>query len=165
MSNHSTPLSEFTCAAATPEEQAVLAPIQSLLDAVAKRDREGMLDVLLPDGATTIVRSGRVFRFGIAALVDRLPGGRLTIEERLYDPLIRIDNDVAIVWASYEFLIDGKAQQCGTDVFNLIYCEDRWLIASLACNNRQFSSRNDKPAFSTPKAPSLPPRGSDRGMC
>jgi hypothetical protein len=61
MSNHSKPLSEFAYAAATPEEQAVLAPIQSLFDGVAKRDRKAMLDVLLPDGTTTIVINGRVF--------------------------------------------------------------------------------------------------------
>jgi hypothetical protein len=142
MSNHSKPLSEFADAAATPEEQAVLAPIQSLFDGVAKRDRKAMLDVLLPDGSTTIVRNGQVFQFDLAALVDRLPGGTRTIEERIYDPLIRMDNDVAIVWARYEFLIDGKVEQYGTDVFSLIYCDDRWLIASLAYNSRQSGSRD-----------------------
>jgi hypothetical protein len=58
MSNHSMPLSEFAYAAATPEEQAVLAPIQSLFAGVAKRDREAMLDVLLPDWTMTIVKNG-----------------------------------------------------------------------------------------------------------
>ena len=139
MRNHSTPFSEFAYPA-TPEEQAVLAPIHSLLDAVAKRDREAMLDVLLPNGTMTIVRNGEVSQFDLAALADRLPGGTRTIEERLYEPLIRIDNDVAIVWARYEFLIDGKVEQYGTDVFSLIYCDDRWLIASLAYNS-QFSGR------------------------
>jgi hypothetical protein len=141
MINHAKPLSLFDSATVAPEEQAVLAPIQSLFDGASKRDRKAMLDVLLPHGTAAIVINGRAVLYDFSAWVDRLPGGTRKIEERIYDPWIRIDEDVAIVWARYEFLIDGKVEQYGTEVFGLIYCDDRWLIASIAYNNRRFGGR------------------------
>jgi hypothetical protein len=45
--------------ARTPEEQAVLAPIQAFFDGIAKRDKAVMLEVVLPEGGVTIIRNGR----------------------------------------------------------------------------------------------------------
>ena len=33
--------------------------------------------------------------------------------------LVRIDHDLAVVWAPFEFLVDGRVDHCGTDLFNL----------------------------------------------
>lgn len=120
----------------TPEEQAVLAPIQALFDGLAKRDKAAMLALLLPDGEATIIRHGKIIQLKLPALVDRIPTGTDEIEERIYDPLIRIDNDIAMVWARYEFFFNGKLHHCGTDVFNLVRCDGRWLIAGVADNSR-----------------------------
>ncbi len=136
MSNHSKQTLDSVDAAVTLEEQAVMAPTQSLVDSLAKRDKKAMLDVLLPDGCTTVVMDGKVLQFSLRGLVDRLPAGTRRIEERIYDPLIRIDNDIAMVWARYEFLIDGRVVQYGTDLCNLIHCDQRWLIAPIAYNSR-----------------------------
>jgi hypothetical protein len=54
------------------------------------------------------------------------------IEERIHDPLVRIDNDLAMVWAPFDFLVYGKVDHCGTDLFNLVRTDGKWLIASVA---------------------------------
>jgi hypothetical protein len=54
------------------------------------------------------------------------------IEERIYDPIIHIDGDLAVVWAPFDFLVDGKVDHCGTDLFNLVRVDGKWLIASVA---------------------------------
>jgi Putative lumazine-binding len=136
MTNHSKQTLDSVDAAAALEEQAVLAPIQALVGSAARRDKKAMLDVLLPDGGTAVVMNGKVLQFSLRGLVDRLPAGTRRIEERIYDPLIRIDNDIAMVWARYEFLIDGQVVQYGTDLFKLIHCDKRWLIAGIAYNSR-----------------------------
>lgn len=46
--------------AASPEERAVLAPFQSILDAIAKRDRNLMRDNLLPGGMVTLKRGDKI---------------------------------------------------------------------------------------------------------
>jgi hypothetical protein len=70
MTNHSKQTLDSVDAAAALEEQAVLAPIQALVDSVAKRDKKAMLDVLLPDGGTTVVMNGKVLQFSLRGLMS-----------------------------------------------------------------------------------------------
>jgi hypothetical protein len=42
-----------------------------------------------------------------------------------------------MVWARYEFLIDGKVDHWGTDLINLIRRDGRWMIAGLADNSKR----------------------------
>jgi hypothetical protein len=37
-----------------------------------------------------------------------------------------------VVWAPFDFLIDGKVDHCGTDLFNLVRIDGRWIIAAVA---------------------------------
>lgn len=127
--------------AATPEEQAVVAPFQNLLDAITKRDKDLMRNQLLPGGMATLMRNGQPMQLHFDSFVDRFPAtGTHQLVERIHDPLVRIDNDIAIVWAPYEFLIDDKLDHCGTDVVNLVRREGHWLIASIADTSRKDCS-------------------------
>jgi len=119
--------------AATPEEQAVLAPITALFGGMAKRDAEAMKKPLLPGGTMVLMRDGKPVQMTFEAFVERVARpGTTQIEERIHDPLVRIDNDLAVVWAPFEFLADGKVDHCGTDLFNLVRTDGKWLIASIA---------------------------------
>src|ERR1700730_10394255 len=124
--------------AATPEEQTVLAPVKAMFDGMAKRDAAAIKEPLLPGGAMVLMRDGKPTQMTFDAFADRVgrPGTK-QIEERIHDPLIRIDNDLALVWAPFEFLIDGKVDHCGTDFFNLVRKEGKWLIASVADTGRK----------------------------
>ncbi|HEY6183439.1 MAG TPA: hypothetical protein VIW67_14415 [Terriglobales bacterium] len=118
---------------ATPEEQAVLAPLQSLFDAMAKHDKTAARDQLLPGGIVTLKRKDQIIQMHFDTFVEHL-GGTDKIEERIHDPQIRIDNDIAVIWVPYEFLEDGKVTHCGTDIAHLVLRKDRWLIAGIADN-------------------------------
>ena len=121
--------------AASPEEQAVLATVQRVFDALAKHDKDLMRQQLLPGGMATLIRNGQPVQLHFDAFIDRL-GGTARVEERIHDPLVRIDNDIAIVWAPYEFLSEGKPDHCGTDVFTLFRRDSRWLVSAIADNSR-----------------------------
>jgi hypothetical protein len=45
---------------------------------------------------------------------------------------VRVDHDLAMVWAPFEFLMDGTPDHCGTDLFNLVNIDGKWLIAGIA---------------------------------
>lgn len=127
--------------AATPEEQAVLVPVQALFDAMAHRDPAAMRAALLPGSSLVLMRDGQPVRLSsddFAAHIDTHSTTR--IEERIHDPLIRIDNDLAVVWAPFVFLSDGKPDHCGTDLFNLVRVNGQWLIASVADTARKTCS-------------------------
>ena len=124
--------------ATTPEEQAVLAPVKAMFDGMAKRDAAAIKEPLLPGGTMVLMRDGKPVQMTLEAFADRVgKPGTTQIEERIHDPLVRIDNDLAMVWAPFEFLVDGKVDHCGTDLFNLVRKDGKWLIASVADTGRK----------------------------
>jgi Putative lumazine-binding len=127
--------------AATPEEQAVLASVQAMFDGMAKRDAAAIKEPTLPGGTMVLMRDGKPTQMTFEAFADRVGRpGTTQIEERIHDPLVRIDNDLAMVWAPFEFLVDGKVDHCGTDLFNLVRKDGKWLIASVADTGRKDCS-------------------------
>ena len=124
--------------AATPDEQAVLVPINAMFDGMAKRDAAAIKAPTLPGGTMVLMRDGKPAQMTFEAFADRVgKPGKAQIEERIHDPLVRIDNDLAMVWASFDFLVDGKVDHCGTDLFNLVRTDGKWLIASVADTGRK----------------------------
>jgi Putative lumazine-binding len=124
--------------AETPEEQAVLDPIKAMFDGMSKRDAAAIKEPTLPGGTMVLMRDGKPTQMTFEAFADRVgKPGTTQIEERIHDPLVRIDNDLAMVWAPFEFLVDGKVDHCGTDLFNLVRKDGKWLIASVADTGRK----------------------------
>ena len=125
-------------AEAAKDEQAVMAPINAMFDGMAKRDAAAIKKPLLPGGGMVLMRDGKPTQMTFDAFADAVgKPGKAQIEERIHDPLVRIDNDLAVVWAPFEFLVDGKVDHCGTDLFNLVRADGKWLIASVADTSRK----------------------------
>jgi hypothetical protein len=122
-------------------EKAVMAPITAMFDGMAKRDAAAIKKPLLPGGGMVLMRDGKPTQMTFDAFADLVgKPGKAQIEERIHDPLVRIDNDLAVVWAPFEFLVDGKVDHCGTDLFNLVRADGKWLIASVADTGRKDCS-------------------------
>ena len=119
--------------AQSAEEQAVLAPIHAMFDGMSKRDAAAIKAPTLPGGMMVLMRDGKPTQMTFEAFAERVgKPGKTQIEERIHDPLIRIDNDLAVVWAPFDFLVDGKVDHCGTDLFNMARVDGTWMIASVA---------------------------------
>ena len=123
------------------DEQAVLAPIHEMFEAMAKHDAAAFRKPLLAGGSLTLMRNGKPVQLTFDAFADAIAKpSKGPIEERIHDPLVRIDNDLAVVWAPFEFLADGKVDHCGTDLFNMVRVDGKWLIASVADTGRKDCS-------------------------
>jgi hypothetical protein len=119
--------------AQTTEEKAILVPINAMFDGMAKRDAAAIQEPLLPGGTMVLMRDGKPTQMTFAAFAENVAKPSKTqIEEKINHPLIRVDNDLAMVWAPFVFLRDGKVNHCGTDLFNLVRVDGKWLIASVA---------------------------------
>ncbi|MGA8530628.1 MAG: nuclear transport factor 2 family protein [Acidobacteriaceae bacterium] len=124
--------------AASPENQAVLAPVQALFDGMAHRDAAAILAPLVPGGSLTLMRDGKPVQISFNEFAARVAKpGTTRIEERIHHPLVRIDHDVAVVWAPFDFLSDGKVDHCGTDLFSLVLINGQWRIAAIADTGRK----------------------------
>lgn len=131
-------LSTMPMRASTPTEQAILTTIQRIMDGVAQRNHAMVKGQLFPGGMATLIREGEPLQLNFDAFVERLPTiGATKLEERLYDPLVRIDDDIALVWSPYKYFIDDKLDHCGTDLFSLIRRDGRWLVSGIADNSRK----------------------------
>ncbi|HVO61776.1 MAG TPA: nuclear transport factor 2 family protein [Terriglobales bacterium] len=131
--------------AATVEQQAVLSPVKALFDGMAKRDADTIRKPLLNGGMMVLMRDGKPTQMTFEAFADEVGRpGKSRIEERIHDPLVRIDHDLAVVWAPFEFLVDGKVDHCGTDLFNLVRTDGKWFIASIAIRGGKVADRPNR---------------------
>ena len=117
----------------SPEEAAVLAPVDAMFQGMTKRDPAAIKAAALPGTIMVLMRDGKPEQMTIEAFADHFgtPSER-HMEERIHDPLVRIDHDLAVVWAPFEFLVDGKKDHCGTDLFNVVRTDGKWVIAGIA---------------------------------
>ena len=124
-------------AARTPAEQAVLKPIHAFFAGMSARDAAAIRQTTVPGGTLVLMRDGKPVQMTFDDFANRVAKpGTTKIEERIHDPLIRIDHDLAIVWAPFDFFVDGKVDHCGTDLFVVVRQSDGWRIASVADTSR-----------------------------
>jgi hypothetical protein len=121
-----------SAAPADPERAAVIAAVQQFFDGMAANDPKMMGEVLMAEGVTASVRPGAggstVVRFTPQKqFLERRSGDKYL--ERMWDPVVTRRGDLAVLWAPYEFQLNGKTTHCGVDVFNLLKTEGRWRIA------------------------------------
>ena len=102
---------------------------------MAKADKALIAAQMMPEGTATLYRNGQFIQMSLSALVNRLGNiidGPDKFEERIHDPIVRFDDNVAEAWTPYEALKNGQVDHCGTNVFILVRRDGRWLIASVA---------------------------------
>ena len=57
-------------------------------------------------------------------------------QERIADPAIEIDGDIAMVWAPFVVRVAGKASNCGVDHFDLVRENGAWKVMNLTFSSR-----------------------------
>jgi len=57
-------------------------------------------------------------------------------DERIWDPEVRVDADLATVWAPYVFYFGGELHHCGIDALQLSRTDEGWKIVTLADTHR-----------------------------
>ncbi len=134
-------MAQVTGTEAAPAEEAVLAEdlilavINAFMDGIADKDTEAMSDAALdtaflafvrPDEGGDAARTMPLSR-AITSLAETVPD----INEPLRDATVMVDGPVAMVWAPYDFYVDGERNHCGVNVFSLIRRDGDWRIASV----------------------------------
>ena len=122
-------------------EAAVMAPVTALLAGIGARDATAALARVRQDGTLTaaIERADGthdVRRMSWANFAARLKAGPERYEERLLDPAVEIDGDIAMVWSPYVFLINGHADHCGADHFDVVRDGGNWKVLNITWSQR-----------------------------
>src|SRR5262245_22728226 len=126
----------------TEDQKAVLSAIETLFNALKPADTAGMRAVMHPQGriVQTGTREGVPFA-RVNALNDFLTSignakGR-GLEERIYNPEIRIDDNLAVAWVYYDFRVGGQISHCGVDAYHLVRTAEGWRILEIVDTQRR----------------------------
>jgi ketosteroid isomerase-like protein len=120
-------------------ERSAVAAADAALAAISRGDMTALTDLMLPEALMfpTGTRNGET-RYRVRTRAEQrasTPPGKIT--ERGFDPEVRVNGPVAMVWYPYDLYINGKWSHCGVDVFTLIRTEGQWRIASMAWSAEQ----------------------------
>jgi hypothetical protein len=120
------------------DEQAVLATVQRMFDAMRTKDTAAFREIFAPNatlvGMRTRPNGEQVLqvlpweRFGAMMAGDT----RATWNERAFSPEVRIRGSLATVWAEYDFHFGQTPSHCGVDAVQLLRTAAGWKIVSIA---------------------------------
>lgn len=119
---------------------AVMAPIEGLFAALSAGDAAAVLRYAYPDGRVTangVLRSGAGLRQeSFAQFAARLKPGA-GFDETISEPIIKVDGDIALVWAPFVVRVGGKVSNCGVDHFDLVRENGgAWKVMNLTFSSR-----------------------------
>lgn len=115
---------------------AVLAPVNAIFAALEAGDSAALLRHVYPDGRVTAVGDGRVRQQSFAQFASGVRPER-AFKERITNPAIEVDGDIAMVWAPYTVTIAGKPANCGIDHFDLVREAGAWKVMNITFSSRE----------------------------
>jgi hypothetical protein len=127
-------------ASRTTEEQAALAAVEATLAAVSARDEAGTRRYLRQAGTATVLLhqadgSVSVRSSPLDAYAEATPGPE-RYAERMHDPLVWVQGDMAVVFGRYSFAVNGELAHCGDQHFDLVREAGQWKIQNVTWSVR-----------------------------
>jgi hypothetical protein len=126
--------------AQTAEEQ-IVGAAEALFDAMERKDETAIREVMLPDAQLTAVasteRGTSTAWTSVDEFVDAIIHRNEDLLERLWNPDVRVDGDIATLWVDYDFHRDGQFSHCGVDAFHMVRTGGAWKIAHITYNLRR----------------------------
>jgi hypothetical protein len=118
------------------DSAAVLATVDRLFGALASKERAALLGAVVAEGRATsagVDEAGRpqINSTDWTTFADRLVLMTDRLHERLIDPHVHVEGDIAMIWSRYEFEREGAFSHCGIDHFDLVRIEGRWRVLNL----------------------------------
>ncbi len=133
--------------AAAQDQAAVVQVVEQFFEGMRTRDSVMMQRALSPVARlVAVTQDGEARSIPMADFVRSVAGRSQELDERVFDPEVRVADRLATVWAAYDLTVDGTFSHCGFDAFQLSRLADGWRITQIA-DSRQTTG------CTTPRAP------------
>lgn len=125
------------------ERDAVLASIQSFMDALRMKDTTAMLQHVDSLTRLTLIRPTRdggtrvVVMTGAQFIRAVSQPGQPGVDEPIRNPVVHVSGDLASVWAEYQVRRDTTVTHCGFDAFHLSRRDGRWKLLNISDTYQQ----------------------------
>lgn len=122
------------------DSAAVLVPVNALFAAFEAGDAAAMLRQVYADGRVTASGlradgAANLRQLSWTQFAERIRPER-AFQERISDPRIAIDGDIAMVWAPFVVRVGGRVSNCGVDHFDLVREGGAWKVMNLTFSSR-----------------------------
>ena len=132
--------------AQSADETAVRAAVQRLFDGMRSAD-SAMARSVFADGARfasvdTRTPSASIKYDAVDGWIRAVGNSARRWDEQIYDVQVRIDGNIAQVWAPYTFYLDKAVRHCGVDSFSLLRDAGGWKVTQLSDTRRTDNCRD-----------------------
>jgi hypothetical protein len=125
--------------------QTPLQTVQRLFDAMSTHDAAAARQLFTTDAMLLSVRpDGTAAALPYEKWLDRWAGNKDVWLERIWNPTVLEHGPIAVLWAEYDFHLNGKFTHCGVDSFNLLKTSTGWKIAAIS-DTRETSGCSPSP--------------------
>lgn len=118
-----------------PVVQEVEEVARAFLEALSRTDTAALRSLMASDLSLSSVRAGpegAVIRHSTGEeFLNGLGTEDQDLLERMWDPVVHVQDRVAVVWTPYDFFLNGEFSHCGIDVFTMLEGEDGWRVTSI----------------------------------
>lgn len=119
--------------AANPASAEVVAVAERLFDAMRSHDAAALREVIHPQAHFYVVSSDQpLATVPVDDWIMRIASSSEYLDERIWQPEVRIDGDFATLWAPYDFHRDRKFSHCGIDSFQFVREAGQWKLLTIA---------------------------------
>ena len=117
------------------DETAALEAMDRYMTAITESDFEAMAAMQTPEGMTYRARAteGRdmdIVPHPNSYWIDPSQDDGRTYRERYWSPTVLVRGGISVVWAPYQFWIDGETSHCGVDVFDFVKIDGKWIVSN-----------------------------------
>ena len=124
-------------AEAAADAEAVLQVVEDLFDAMRAKDGETLERIFHPN--TRLITAGtgadgvpEVTEIPISRFISSVLASPGYLDERIYNPVVQVNNNLGTVWVEYDFFANGEFSHCGADAFMMGRSGDGWQIVQIA---------------------------------
>ncbi len=119
-------------AAAGDEEKAVLAAVQQVFDGMSAHDAAKIKGAMTPDARLVRIRQGKAASTSGEDFAASIAANQGQLLERIWSPTVLVRGNIAMVWAEYDFHLNGKFHHCGIDAFLMLKTDQGWKASTIS---------------------------------
>jgi hypothetical protein len=123
---------------ARADEAAVLTVVNRLFETMKARQADALRSLFIPEGRLISTQARGGGGQPATRILTRDEFVKLVLEtrepyrERMFEPEIRVEGNLATVWGRYDFHVGERLTNCGVNSLQLLRTPDGWKIAHIA---------------------------------
>jgi hypothetical protein len=131
---------ERDSAVASPgdDEAEVTRLAHDFMQALSERNTSRLDELMAPHARLFSIREGDAGPvYGVRTreeFLEGLAGGESAFVERIWEPVVEVAGRVAMVFAPYDFHLNGELSHCGIDILAFMKLEEGWKVTSVTYN-------------------------------